>query len=61
MYSRYQDGSNVAPQNVIHANWSPLGKVYKTDIIRCSEIEFPARRTGEDTCFVVNYVTNCKA
>ena len=59
MYNK-QHGSLMDGGNVILGNLAPWGKVYKSDIIKEHQIEFPARRTGEDICFVVNYVTRCR-
>lgn len=59
MYKKYKHGSQVDREDVVLGNLAPWGKFYKTDIIKANQIEFPARRTGEDICFVVSYVTKC--
>ena len=59
MYIKYKQGSQLDKQDVVLGNLAPWGKIYKTDIIKTHQIKFPARRTGEDICFVVNYVIRC--
>ena len=58
-YGDYKHDSQVPAHDIIQGSMAPWGKIYKTDIIRFHGIEFPARRTGEDICFVVNYLTKC--
>lgn len=58
-YDKYAHGAQVDKHDVVLGNLAPWGKVYRSDIIKGHQIEFPARRTGEDICFVVNYVTKC--
>lgn len=59
MYNKYTHCAQMDRQDVVLGNLAPWGKVYKAEIIKSQKIEFPARRTGEDICFVVNYVTKC--
>ena len=54
-YSRYSSGEHVKPEDVVTGNGAPWAKVYKKSIIDENKLEFPARMTGEDVCFVVNY------
>lgn len=61
MYKQSKHGTRIDGQDVILGQMAPWGKVYKSEIIRSHQIKFPARRTGEDICFVVTYVTRCNA
>ncbi len=58
--SSYADSSVVPPVDIICGNCAPWAKVYKSSIIKENQIRFPARMTGEDTCFVVNYAVYVK-
>lgn len=55
-YKKYNDGEEVAAKDVVLGNLAPWAKLYKKQIIQEHQIKFPARLTGEDVCFVVNYV-----
>ncbi len=59
MYNRYTHGTRVDRRDVILGQLAPWAKVYKAEIIKSHKMEFPARRTGEDICFVVTYMTKC--
>lgn len=55
-YKSYNDGEEVEAKDIVLGNLTPWAKLYKNQIIQKNQIEFPARLTGEDTCFVVNYI-----
>lgn len=55
-YSSYNNGENVKSKDVVLGNLAPWAKLYKAQTIQETQTEFPARVTGEDTCFVVNYI-----
>lgn len=59
-YSKYKDGEKIIAESVVTGNLAPWAKVYRRDIIIENKIEFPARMTGEDACFVINYAVFVK-
>ena len=54
-YSKYGDGEKITKDDVVIGYGGPVAKVFKKEIISANAIEFPARMTGEDACFVINY------
>lgn len=54
-YSKYGDGEAMPIEDVVTGNLAPWAKVYRRALIVDNKIEFPARMTGEDACFVINY------
>ena len=59
-YSRYSDGDRITAEDVVMGYGGPVAKAYKRSIITENNIEFPARMTGEDACFVINYAVFIK-
>lgn len=59
-YSSYDDSSLVLSVDIAGGYGSPFAGVYKSSIIKENHIKFPARMTGEDICFVVNYAIYIK-
>lgn len=60
VYSKYGDGDRMTAEDVVTGYGGPVAKVYRRDIIFENGIEFPARMTGEDACFVANYAVFVK-
>lgn len=54
-YRQYANGEEVKICDVVRGCGGPVAKIYKKTIIQEHGIEFPARMTGEDLCFLVNY------
>ena len=59
-YSKYSDGDKITKDDVVIGYGGPVAKVFKKEIISANAIEFPARMTGEDACFVINYAVFVK-
>ena len=59
-YSKYKNGEKMRPEDIVVGNLAPWAKVYRRDIIIENGVEFPARMTGEDACFVINYAVYAK-
>ena len=55
-YKSYDDSATISPQDIVLGNLAPWAKLYKAQIIRENQLKFPTRWTGEDACFVINYV-----
>lgn len=53
-------GEDVARRDVARSAGQPWARLYKRSIIESNGLRFPKRMTGEDKCFVVNYVANSK-
>ena len=60
MYSKYANGDRMRAEDIVTGNLAPWSKVYKREIIEQNKLEFPARMTGEDACFVINYAVYAK-
>lgn len=58
--SKYKNGEKMRAEDIVVGNLAPWAKVYKRSIIVENNIEFPARMTGEDACFVINYAVFVK-
>ena len=56
-YSQYKQGDAVQVVDVAADSGTPCSKIYRKKIIHDNNIQFPARKSGEDKCFVVNYCT----
>ena len=57
-YPNYKNGEEISKQDVIKVCPTPWAKVFKTSIVKDNQVEFPARMTGEDLCFLVYYTTH---
>ena len=51
-YPTYQNGDIVAPKDVASGHGAPTAKVFHHALIAQNGLEFPARMTGEDVCFL---------
>lgn len=60
VYFKYKDGDRVSAEDVVVGYGGPVAKVFKRSIILENNLEFPARMTGEDACFVINYAVFVK-
>ncbi len=56
-YSQYKQGDMVRVVDVAADFGTPFAKVYRKKLIDDKNLQFPARKSGEDKCFVVNYCT----
>ena len=56
LYEEYDNFSLIEKKDVIIGNVAPWAKLYKRENIIANNILFPSMMTGEDTCFVVQYV-----
>lgn len=56
-YSKYKQGDAVRIADVASDSGTPCAKVYRKSITDDNNIQFPARKSGEDKCFVVMYCT----
>lgn len=54
-FSKYNHGDMVRVVDVAADSGMPWAKVFKRKIIDDNNIQFPARKSGEDKCFVVTY------
>ena len=56
-YSQYKIGDTVRVIDVAADSGTPCSKIFRNKIIQDNNIQFPARKSGEDKCFVVKYCT----
>lgn len=59
-YSKYNNGDKVDIYDILDGCPTPWAKIYKKSVIYNNNVVFPARMTGEDRCFLVNYAVYVK-
>jgi glycosyltransferase involved in cell wall biosynthesis len=59
-YKKYKNGDEIKIADVVIGNNGPVCKVLIRELIEKNGLTFPARMTGEDAVFVVNYASYIK-
>lgn len=59
-YGNINNFGEINKSDIVLEDAGPVAKVFKFDIIIKNNLRFPARRLGEDKCFLVNYLVHAK-